>query len=287
MTADCAPPCTIGIIGGRGQFGSLLSKLCAAKGLDICISDLGTELSNREVARRAEILFVSVPIREVGKVLEEIEGELGEDKLVADLTSVKTPIVPILSRLRCEVLSLHPMFAPSVPTLTGQTCIACRIRCGHRADFVESLLNEVGMTIVGMNPDEHDRTMAVIQGLTHFQALAAAHCMMQLGFDPQESESFSSPVYRLRMAMIGRILAQDPTLYAEIQVYNPYIRGVLTQLHGSSALLEALVRSDDVEGLVGEFRKIQDTFGDFTANALRDSNAIIAHLPKLSSPKCS
>lgn len=287
MTADCASHYTIGIIGGRGQFGSLLSKLCRAKGLDVCISDLGTELSNREVARKSDILFVSVPIRVVGEVLHEIEAELGAEKLVADLTSVKTPIVPILSRLRCEVLSLHPMFAPSVPILTGQTCIACRIRSGRRANFVEALLSEAGMTIVGMDPDEHDRTMAVIQGLTHFQALAAAHCMMEMGFDPNDSESVSSPVYRLRMAMIGRILAQDPTLYAEIQVYNPYIRGVLTRLHGSSVLLEGLVRNDDVEGLVAEFRKIQDAFGGFTAQALRDSNAIIAHLPKPSSSKGS
>jgi prephenate dehydrogenase len=248
--------------------------------LPVYVSDVGTELSNRDVARRAEILFVSVPIRVAGEVLQEIEGELGDEKLVADLTSVKAPLVPILSRLRCEVLSLHPMFAPSVPTFVGQTCIACRIRAGHRADFVESLLTEAGMTIVGMDPDEHDRTMAVIQGLTHFQALAAAHCMMQMGFDPKKSGSVSSPVYRLRLAMIGRILAQDPRLYAEIQVYNPYIRGVLEHLQDSSGLLQRLVGNGDVDGLVAEFWKIQEAFGDFTEQAMRDSTAIIAHLPK-------
>jgi prephenate dehydrogenase len=280
MTATNHQPRTIGIIGGHGQFGGWLAALCRAQGLPVVISDIGTELSNREVARRADVVFVAVPIRVTNDVLEEIEGELSEEKLVADLTSVKTPVLSVLSRLRSAVLSLHPMFAPSLPSVVGQTCIACRVRTGAHTDFVEVLLSDAGMNVVQMDPDEHDRAMAVLQGLTHFQALAAAHCMMRMGFDPNATVSVSSPVYRLRLAMIGRILAQDPRLYAEIQVYNPYIQGVLEHLQESSSLLGGMVRNKDVDGLVSEFREIQGAFGEFTARAMRDSTEIIAHLPK-------
>lgn len=280
MTMITQRPCTIGIIGGRGQFGSWLSAICYSQGLPILLSDLGTEASNREVARRADIIFITVPIGVTKEVLEEIESELCAEKLVVDLTSVKAPIMSVLSRLRSEVLSLHPMFAPSVPSVVGQTCVTCRVRTGRYADFVEGLLRDAGLKLVPMDADEHDKVMAVIQGLTHFQALTAAHCMMQMGFDPTTTVSVSSPVYRLRLAMIGRVLGQDPRLYAEIQVYNPYIPQVLEQLHDSAELFGDAVRRSDVESLVAEIQKVREAFAGFTEQAMRDSTAIIARLPR-------
>lgn len=273
-------PHTLGIIGGHGQFGSWLRAVCQSQGLPILVSDLGTEISNREVARRADVIFVTVPIGVTKEVLEEIESELCQEKLVADLTSVKAPIIPVLSRLQSEVLSLHPMFAPSMPSVVGQTCVTCKIRTGRYADFVEALLIGAGLKLVAMEAEEHDRAMAVIQGLTHFQALTAAHCMMRMGFDPTTTVSVSSPVYRLRLAMIGRILGQDPRLYAEIQVYNPYIPAVLEHLGDSAELFAEAVRNQDVESLVVEIQKVREAFVGFTEQAMRDSTAIIANLPR-------
>jgi prephenate dehydrogenase len=134
-----------------------------------------------------------------------------------------------------------------------------------------------------MEPAEHDKMMAVVQGLTHFQAISAAHCMMRLGFNVQESVTVSSPVYRLRLAMIGRILGHDPRLYAEIQTYNPHIPDVLRTLADSSALLQEQVESKDVNGFVAECEKIRQAFGDFTAQSVAESDRIIAALARSTS----
>ncbi len=274
---------TVGVIGGRGGFGKWISNLCEQRSLPVIASDIDSEISNREVVRRAPVVFVCVPIGATRVVLEEIERDLTSDHLLVDLTSVKTPFVEVLSRLPSEVLSLHPMFAPTVGSGYGQSCVSCSIRSGHRSRQVTSWLSDRGVRMIPMEPEEHDRMMAVVQGLTHFQAISAAHCMMRLGFDVQGSVDVSSPVYRLRLAMIGRILGHDPRLYAEIQTCNPYIPDVLRTLADSSALLQGQVESKDVAGLVDECEKIRHAFGDFTARSVVESERIIAALAQTAS----
>jgi prephenate dehydrogenase len=124
--------------------------------------------------------------------------------------------------------------------------------------------------------------MAVVQGLTHFQAIAAAHAMATLEFIPEDTLESASPVYRLRLAMVGRILAQNPRLYAEIQVYNPYVREVLVALEESSRLLQGFVERRDVDGFVAEFERARDALGTFRERALEESNALIQALAKRS-----
>lgn len=271
---------TVGVIGARGGFGRWIIDVCARQGIGVTSSDVDSELSNREVVRRASIIVVCVPIGVTAQVISEIEPELTSEHLLVDLTSVKTPFLEILSRQKSEVLSLHPMFAPTIGSGHGQSCVSCAIRSGHRSPIVTSLLSTRGVRIVSMEPEEHDRMMAVVQGLTHFQAISAAHCMMRLGFDIEASVAVSSPVYRLRLAMMGRILGHDPRLYAEIQTYNPYIPNVLRALAESSSLLQENVETKNVDGFVAECDKIRSVFGEFTKRSVLESDRIIAALAK-------
>lgn len=271
------------MIGGRGGFGKWISALCAGRSVSVITSDIDSDLSNSEVVRRSRVVFVCVPIGVTRAVLEEIERDLTPEHLLVDLTSVKSPFLEILSRLPSEVLSLHPMFAPTVGSGHGQSCVSCAIRSGHRSRQVASWFSDSGVRMIPMEPAEHDKMMAVVQGLTHFQAISAAHCMMRLGFNVQESVTVSSPVYRLRLAMIGRILGHDPRLYAEIQTYNPHIPDVLRTLADSSALLQEQVESKDVNGFVAECEKIRQAFGDFTAQSVAESDRIIAALARSTS----
>lgn len=271
---------TIGIIGARGGFGRWIADLCASTSAPVVVSDVDSELSNTAVVERSRIVFLCVPIGITSQVLREIAPALTSEHLLVDLTSVKTPFLEILSGLPCEVLSLHPMFAPSVGPGNGQSCVSCAIRPGERSGTVLAWFSERGIRMIPMEPEAHDRMMAVVQGLTHFQAIAAAHCMMRLGFDVQASVELSSPVYRLRLAMIGRILGHDPRLYAEIQTFNPYIPEVLRELADSSGLLQRQVESKDVAGFVAECEQIKHVFGEFTRQSLAESERIIASLAR-------
>lgn len=260
-------PNVVGIIGGKGQFGVWTKGLFERHGCSCIESDLDSELSNIDLASRSDVIVVSVPIGATEDVLREIAPALTAEKLVFDLASVKSPLVGVLTSLPSEVLSLHPMFSPKVRSLEGQTCVVCPIREGKLSPFVEYVFAAAGISLARMSPEEHDRMMAVVQGITHFQAIAAAHCMMSLGVDLAKSLQVASPVYRLRLGMIGRVLSQDPKLYAEIQIYNPYVQAVLQQLELSSRMLTGLVTARDVAGFEREFRAAHDALGDLVVEA--------------------
>ncbi|MEY4668068.1 MAG: hypothetical protein RL518_767 [Pseudomonadota bacterium] len=266
---------TVGIIGGKGQLGRWCADIFQRRGCPVLVADPLTELTNLDLVAQASIVVVSVPIGVTGAVLEEIQGALRQGQLVVDLTSVKTPFVPIMEASKAEVLSVHPMFAPSLSSKTGQTCISCGVRPGALAQvFLEALRGE-GLRMVSMTPESHDKMMAVVQGLTHFQAIAAAHCMGALDFDPGESLESASPVYRLRLAMIGRILAQNPRLYAEIQIFNPFVREVLEQLQRSHERFMGFVLAQDVEGFAAEFERVRERLGSFTTESLQELSRIV------------
>jgi len=268
----------IGVIGGRGAFGRWCVNLFESIGSEVRISDLATDLSNEELVDWASVVVLAVPIGVTAQVVSSISLQLDSEKLLVELTSVKTPFEGLLSELACEVLSLHPMFSPVVQSCDGQSCVVARYRSACAGDSVLALLRERGIALVEMSAEDHDRTMAVIQGLTHFQAIAAAHCFGALGFDLKKSLSVASPVYRLRLSMIGRIIAQDPRLYAEIQMYNPYVPAVIESLRNSSRLLEDLITRKDTTAFVAEFEQCKKALGDFQNEALVESNQLIEAL---------
>jgi prephenate dehydrogenase len=266
---------SVGIIGGKGQLGRWCAEVFQKRGYPLLIADRETELTNLGLVAQSSIVVVSVPIGVTGTVLREIKESLRPDQLVVDLTSVKTPFVPLMEGSRAEVLSIHPMFAPSLSSKSGQTCISCDVRGGKIADTFLAVLRDEGLRLVSMSPEAHDKMMAVVQGLTHFQAIAAAHCMEALDFDPGASLESASPVYRLRLAMIGRILAQNPRLYAEIQIFNPFVPKVLEQLQRSHERLMGFVSAKDVDGFVMEFERVREKLGAFTSDSLQELSRVV------------
>ncbi len=70
--------------------------------------------SNKEAVKGAEMILVSVPIKETPKVIEEIADSLEEDSLLFDIASVKEEVVDKMEEveLKSELVSIHPLFGP-------------------------------------------------------------------------------------------------------------------------------------------------------------------------------
>jgi prephenate dehydrogenase len=126
-----------------------------------------------------------------------------------------------------------------------------------------------------MTPEEHDKMMAVIQGLTHFSAIALCHCMKDLNFDIKKSFECTSPVYRLTLDMAGRILNQEPELYADISLLNPITPEILLQYIKSAETLFKKIQTKDREGFIKFFEEASQYLGDFTEKAEKESNLLI------------
>jgi len=254
----------IGIIGGRGRMGSLFGEIFSRAGYEILVAGRETDLVNSEAVTGSDIVMVSVPIRETRQVIERIAPVLRTDQLVCDLTSLKSDPVNAMLATRAEVIGLHPMFGPTVPSLLRQTIIMCPERCREetRKNMVDIFARE-GARVTFSTPLEHDRIMAVVQGLTHFVTLSMAETMRRAGMRAERTEEFTSPVYQIELGLVGRLLSQDPELYADMLCMNPFVPEVLRLCNESVKDLSATVIGGDAEGFTRLFKQNADDFGEF------------------------
>ena len=122
--------------------------------------------------------------------------------------------------------------------------------------------------------------MAVIQGLTHFKALVMAETMKLLSITPEETELFMSPIYRIETSVAGRILAQDPMLYADILSQNPEVSHVLETCCQAAGSLKSVIESGDTDAFAKLFMADRKWFGEYCNRSLEMTDKLIAAMVK-------
>jgi len=265
-----------GIIGGNGRMGRLFVPVFEQGGYEVVVSGRSTELTNRDIAEQCDLVIVSVPIHDTVRVIDEIAPLLRKDQLLCDLTSLKVRPVNAMLRSKAEVIGLHPMFGPTVHSLRHQTIIACPARASDTA--LHDLLaifrqQEAECTIT--TPEAHDRMMAVVQGLTHFVTLCMADSLRRLGISIDKTEAFTSPVYQIELSLMGRLLSQDPALYADILQQNPFVPEVLSACRSSAGDLCAIVESKDPEAFKNFFEQNSRHLGDYCRKGQEITDTLI------------
>jgi len=268
-----------GIIGGTGKMGSLFAGVLARAGWEVTVSGRSTPLASRDLAERADMVMVSVPIRETVQVIREIAPLLREDQVICDLTSLKVAPVQAMLASRAEVIGFHPMFGPAVAGLRNQTIIATPARCREEtAERLYRIFRAEGARVTVTTPEAHDRMMAVIQGITHFSTLCMAAAMRTLGTDIGEALACTSPVYRIQLGLIGRLLGQDPALYADILQMNPASGLALSAFEQAVRDLRGCVASGDPAAFEEFFRDTAARFRDYSPRATEETDRIIGFL---------
>ncbi|MFN9097541.1 MAG: bifunctional chorismate mutase/prephenate dehydrogenase [Gemmatimonadaceae bacterium] len=269
-------PRTVAIIGGHGKIGRLLARLFGDLGHRLLLVDTDTTLRGAEAAAAADVTVISVPIDRTEAVIREVGPHVREDALLMDVTSLKeAPVRAMLEATRGSVVGTHPMFGPSVHTLQGQRVVLCRARGEAWADWVAHTLTARGLVITETSPAQHDRAMAVVQVLTHFQTQVLGLTLARLGIPLTETMPFTSPAYLLELYVAARHFAQDPGLYGPIEMRNPRTGDVTTAFGGAVQELAAVIGEGDQAAFTRLFEEVRAFFGDFTAEALIQSSFLI------------
>jgi chorismate mutase/prephenate dehydrogenase len=269
-------PRTVAIIGGHGKIGRLLARLFGDLGHRLLLVDTDTTLRGAEAAAAADVTVISVPIDRTEAVIREVGPHVREDALLMDVTSLKeAPVRAMLEASRGSVVGTHPMFGPSVHTLQGQRVVLCRARGDAWADWVAHTLTARGLVITETSPSQHDRAMAVVQVLTHFQTQVLGLTLARLGIPLSETMPFTSPAYLLELYVAARHFAQDPGLYGPIEMRNPRTGDVTTAFGGAVQELAAVIGEGDQAAFTRLFEEVRAFFGDFTAEALIQSSFLI------------
>jgi len=259
--------------------GSLFARMFEGAGHEVSCSGRDTTPSNADIATSCDWVVISVPIRETVAVIREIGPLLTSSQLICDLTSIKTDAMQAMGETKAQVIGMHPMFGPTLSTIAGQTIIASPLRCEASVkDQLYAIFTGNGAAIVEMDPAAHDRAMAVVQGLVHSVTLATADTIRQSGCTLPEILAVMSPVYRIEMGIIGRILGQSPALYGDILAMNPAVLPVIESLKGSVSGLEEIVASDDQEAFRQFFETLRVWFAEYIDEATAETDHLISVL---------
>jgi prephenate dehydrogenase len=118
-----------------------------------------------------------VPFSALAPVLREIRDLLGRDTVVMDVVSTKERAGKLLEEILpadANLLATHPLFGP--PSMArierGLRVVVTAERGQEAAAFREFLEEQLGLEVVSLSPEEHDRAMAYMQSLPFFIARA-------------------------------------------------------------------------------------------------------------------
>jgi len=180
---------------------------------------------NIEAIENADLIIFSVPIENMTETIKDVAPYAPENSLLMDITSVKKePSETLLkySPKNTEILPCHPMFGPRVPSIEGQVIILTpdKDRSNKSFEIIKSFLEKKNAHVVVSTPEEHDKIMSVVQGITHFSYISIASTIKKLNISVKKSREFASPIYSLMLDMISRIVSQNPYLYYSIQKSN-------------------------------------------------------------------
>lgn len=269
-------PKKILIIGGEGCMGRLFSSLLRGRGHLVDSYDLGDNRALREVVVVADVVIVSVPMSVVVSVVREVSQHMRPDSLLCDINSLKGDVCAAFAEGgEFEAVGLHPMFGPSVSSMRRQRVVVCPVRDGTLGAWLREELGELGAELIETDPSTHDKMMSVVQVLVHFNTVVMGEALRLSGVGVRESLAFTSPIYRLEMAFIGRLFTQDPELYAQILIQNPRGAEMRENFLRSAKRISDILDMADEAAFVELFSQTAEWFEEFGAEAMALSDTVI------------
>lgn len=264
---------TIGIIGGTGGMGKLFEKVFLDAGHNVLIAGRSTELTYIELSRQSDVIILSVPVSSVDDICKEIGPHISDDKALMDFCSLKEDVVKsMVKHTNAEVVGTHPMFGPFTHSLEGQNIILCPGRGDKWLKWIENEFKNEKAVVSTMDPVDHDRTMAVAQGLTHLLTISMGRTLQKLDMSPSKAGPYSTPIFKLKNDLIGRLFAQDPHLYSTLVGDNKHVDEVLKIFLESLEEGKEAMLSNNNEKAVGYLGEIKSFLGDFCTQGLEESN---------------
>lgn len=267
---------SIVVIGGAGQLGRLFVHMFRLSGYRVDVLERGDWAQADEMLADAGMVVVAVPIDTTCEVIDKL-AMLPADCVLVDLTSVKSqPLAHMLAVHQGPVLGLHPMFGPDVSSLAKQVVVYCGGRGETAYQWLLDQMRIWGVRLHSVTAEEHDEAMSLIQALRHFTSFVYGVHLSEEQADLKRLLALSSPIYRLELAMVGRLFAQDPALYADIILSSPRNVQMIRRYHQRMGEAINMLEAADRDGFIQTFHRAAEFFGDYAGQFLRESKMLLA-----------
>jgi prephenate dehydrogenase len=261
----------VAVIGGAGRMGKWLIKYFLSGGHEVILSDIrideartvakstGAKLAenNIEAVKDADLSVISTPIDVTPKVLEEIAPEVRRSSTVMEISSLKSKVIPILEKIaerKVNALSIHPLFGPGVQKITKERIVLIPVLDPvSELKLVTRLFPDVEVVVA--DPEEHDRAMALTLSLTHFMNITFASVISEE--DINVLKKLGGTTFTLQLTISEGVMAEDPSLYASIQMGNEYTVHYLNKFISRAETLKRHIDEEDLEGFTNFYMNVR------------------------------
>lgn len=263
------------VVGGAGALGKRFVSLFQRSGYLVEVLEQDNWHRAQAMVKGAALVLIAVPIAVTEQVITQLP-ELDAGTVLADLTSTKTgPLSAMLAKHSGAVVGLHPMFGPDISNIAKQVVVLSHGRDAEKYQWLIQQFKVWGAVLTEKSAQQHDELMQLIQAMRHFSSLVYGVHLAEEQADLQQLLELSSPIYRLELAMVGRLFAQNAELYADIMLSSSAVTGLLQRYQHRFNQLSHLLAARDKAGLMAEFAKGQQFFGPLAEQFLQESRRLL------------
>ncbi len=198
-----------------------------------------------------EMVINAVSLQYTIEAFEEVLPCISETCILADITSVKTPLRDFYLHSGRSFVSTHPMFGPTfadIKELKDQSAIIIEQSDKEGKKFFRNFYQSFGIKIFEYTFIDHDKTIAYSLSIPFASSMVFASCMKQ-----QEAPGTT---FKKHLEIAKGLLSEDDYLLAEI-LFSPYTYEQLDNIGKKLELLKEMIRdknSDEMKKFFSELR---------------------------------
>jgi prephenate dehydrogenase len=260
----------VAIVGAAGKMGTWFTSYFVHRRLNVSAYDINqkkilktsskikVQESLFECVHDADLVLVCVPVHKTPQVVKQCTKNMKDGAILAEISSVKKKTYGALKKIprNLRPLCIHPMFGPGASKKVEARMLLIPVRNEKiEVTIVKEIFENVNV-IVLPNAKEHDKSIAVVLGLTYFANMVFAK-VMSSGNNLSMLKQVSGTTFSLQSLIAESIFTEEPDLVIALISENAYAKRYINRFLKETATLAKLTIEKDNKELKDELQKVK------------------------------
>jgi prephenate dehydrogenase len=211
-----------------------------------------------EAVEGADLVALAVPVDAIPQLAIKVLNRVTENQIVIDMGSTKEELCEIISQhpRRGRFVATHPMWgteysgpeAATVESFAGRAVVICQkeMSDSKAVERIEDIYRRLGMTVLEMNPEQHDLHTAYVSHISHITSFILSTTVL-------EKEREEEAIFNLAGGGFDstvRLAKSSAETWIPIFMQNKYnVLDVLREYIHQLNLFRKALEKDDTEAL--------------------------------------
>jgi prephenate dehydrogenase len=258
----------VAVVGAAGKMGSWFTSYFALRGLDVSVYDINQNIlktpphvkvqtSLLHCVEDADLVFVSVPVQKTPQAIRECTKNMKDGAIIAEISSVKDKTFAALKKtpINLRPLCIHPMFGPGASKKVNIRVLLVPVRNEKIELKIANEIFENANVMVLPNARQHDKSIAMVLGLTYFANIVFAKVMSSSNVSMLKQ--VSGTTFGLQSLIAESIFTEEPELVIALIRENTYAKRYISHYLKEAEALARLVIANDSKDLKAELLKVK------------------------------